>query len=108
EEEERVLVRADAQALAEITEQRAAMVTRLLRLERDRGRALRGVAAALGVDAPLLTASRLIELLPASAPAFAAVRDQVRGLLPRLAERNGRNQFLAERTLTWLTGLFAT
>jgi hypothetical protein len=66
------------------------------------------VAAGLGVDPRSLTASRLIELLPASAPALAAVREEICGLLPKLAERNGRNRFLADRTLAWLGGLFAS
>jgi flagellar biosynthesis/type III secretory pathway chaperone len=108
EEEERVLVKADARALAEVSEQREALVTRLVGLERDRGRALRGLAAGLGVDPRSLTASRLIELLPASEPTLAAVREEICGLLPRLAERNGRNRFLADRTLAWLGGLFAS
>ena len=83
-----------------------AWVTRLVALERDRTKALRVLADSLDLDARTLTVPRLMELLPDSAPALAAIRQEISGLLPKLAERNGRNLFLADRTLSWLGGLF--
>jgi len=106
DQEEQVLLKADARALAPISELREALVTRLVVLERDRGKALRALGAELGLDPRLLTVPRLMELLPASAAALAAVRREISGLLLSLAERNGRNLFLADRTLSWLGGLF--
>jgi flagellar biosynthesis/type III secretory pathway chaperone len=106
DQEEQILLKADARALAPISELREALVTRLVALERDRTKALQALGADLGIDARLLTVPRLMELLPASAPALAAVRREISGLLLDLAERNGRNLFLADRTLSWLGGLF--
>jgi len=107
DEEERVLVRADARALAEITGRRGALLSRLTRLERDRQVALGRLAEALGVDARSLTVSRLIELAPASRDALAPVREELGGLLTRLVARNGRNRVLVERTLGCLRGLYS-
>jgi flagellar biosynthesis/type III secretory pathway chaperone len=106
DQEELVLLKADARALAPISELREALVTRLAALERDRGKALRALGLELGLDPRLLTVPRLMQLLPASASALAAVRREISGLLLDLAERNGRNLFLADRTLSWLGGLF--
>jgi flagellar biosynthesis/type III secretory pathway chaperone len=107
EEEERVLVRADPGALTEISARREALLVRLTKLERDRTAALRRLATRFGVEPGALTVSRLLELAPAHAGALEPVRDTLRDLLGRLLERNGRNRFLAERTLACLRGLFA-
>ena len=106
-EEERVLVNAEAATLTEITSRREALVVRLARLERDRRTALGRVAAALGVDPRELSLSRLLEVYPAHAPVLRSVADDLRAVLGPLLERHRRNRFLAERTLTWLRGLFA-
>lgn len=108
DDEEAVLAKADARGLAEVSARREALAARLAGLERERGRALSSLALSFGVEPRALTISRLIDLLPGYAPALAAARDEIAGILPRLAERNGRNRFVAERTLTWLTGLFAS
>jgi flagellar biosynthesis/type III secretory pathway chaperone len=107
EEEERVLVRADAAALSDIAARRAALASRLAALERDRRAALGRVARSLGVDPAGLTVSRLLELAPAGGRALLAVREELQELLGRLLVRNGRNRFVAERTLAYLRGLFA-
>jgi len=107
EEEERVLVRADPAALTEISARRAALLVRLARLERERSAALGRLATRFGVEPKALTVSRLLELAPAHAHALEPVRDKLRGVLGHLVERNGRNRFLAERTLACLRGLFA-
>jgi flagellar biosynthesis/type III secretory pathway chaperone len=107
EEEERVLFRADAAALAEISARREALLVRLTRLERERRAALRRLATMFGVEPRALTVSRLIELAPGHAHALEPVREKLRDLLRYLLERNGRNRFVAERTLACLRGLFA-
>ena len=107
DQEEQVLLKADARALAPISELREALVTRLVALERDRGKALRGPGRrARPRSAP-----------PHGPPAHGAPArpahprsprsgEEISGLLLDLAERNGRNLFLADRTLSWLGGLF--
>lgn len=106
EEEERALRRADIPGLAELRGQREDMLQRLIELERGRRATLGGLAGRLGVDAGKLTLSRLIELVPRPPARLAAVRDELRLLLTRLLARNGRNRFIAERTLDCLRGLF--
>jgi flagellar biosynthesis/type III secretory pathway chaperone len=106
EEEEQALRRADIQGLAELRGRREDILQRLTELERGRRVAMGRLAARLGVDAGTLTLSRLIELVPRPAAGLAAVRDELRLLLAGLLARNGRNRFLAERTLDCLHGLF--
>jgi flagellar biosynthesis/type III secretory pathway chaperone len=107
EDEERVLVRADAAALAELAAQRAAVLDRLAKLERQRRTAIARVARDLGIAPGALTVSRLVELVPAAAQRLAAVRQELCPVLDRLRARVRRNRFLAERTLECLRGLFA-
>jgi flagellar FlgN protein len=108
EEEERVLVRADAAALADVSARRQALLVRLARLEGDRLTALGHVAAAIGAEPRTLTVSRLIELAPASASSLEAVREELGGLLHHLLAHSSRNRAVAERTLGYLRGLFAS
>jgi hypothetical protein len=108
EEEEQVLVRADAAGLSGLAARRDVAASRLVALERDRRAALGRLGVRLGVDPRSLTISRLVELAPAAAQALSAVRDQLRDVLGRLLARLNRNRFLAERTLDCLRGLFAS
>ncbi len=105
EEETRVLIRADGPALADVSARRERVLSRLGDLERERTAALSDLARRFGVEPRRLTMSRLIELLPGGAPALAAVRDELSGLLSGLADLNRKNRFLADRTLSCLRGL---
>ena len=106
EEEERALRRAHVAGLAELRGRREEMLERLIELEQRRRAVLERLAAGLGVDTRTLTLSRLIELLPRPPAGLSALRDDLRELLTRLLARNGRNRFVAERTLDCLRGLF--
>lgn len=106
EDEERDLRRAHIPGLAELRGRREDMLQRLTDLERGRRAALGRLAGRFGVDAGTLTLSRLIELIPRPPAGLAAVRDELRLLLTPLLARNGRNRFIAERTLECLRGLF--
>jgi hypothetical protein len=107
EEEQRVLVQADAGALAELTDRRQALMGRLTRLEQDRQAALGRLATAFRVDPSTLTVSRLLELVPGAAATLEPVRAELALLLTGLLERHGRNRVVAERTLACLRGLFS-
>src|SRR5262249_52443961 len=68
--------------------------------------AIARLAVAYGVPAESLTVSRLARLAPGYAARLTHVADRLREVLETLRVKNGRNRFLAERTLGWLRGLF--
>jgi flagellar biosynthesis/type III secretory pathway chaperone len=107
EEQERVLLRGDATALAGLTTLEATLVRRLALLE-DQRRVLVGrLARNLGAAPATLTLARLLELLPEPPPGLPALREELGGLLGPLRVLSARNGFLVERSLGYLDRLLS-
>lgn len=105
EEQERVLLRGEATALAGLSTLEEALVRRLALLE-DQRRALVGrLARDLGMAPAALTLSRLLSLLPEPPPRLPALREELGGLLGKLRALNARRGFLVERSLGYLDRL---
>jgi flagellar biosynthesis/type III secretory pathway chaperone len=107
EEQERVLLRADAAALAALVTRQQALVTSLGDLEGSRRATLGRLAGQLGVERERLTFSTLGQRVRAMPERLAAVRDELRQALGALARRNERNGFLLDRSLGYVERLLA-
>jgi flagellar biosynthesis/type III secretory pathway chaperone len=107
EEQERVLLRADAGALVELTGRQQALLATLGELEGSRRAAVGRLARHFGVDRERLTFSALRERAREMPERLAAVRDELREALAALATRSRHNGFLLDRSLGYVERLLA-
>ncbi len=106
EEQQQALVRADTDAVIDVTGRQEPVVQKLLGLEAERRSVLGRLAAALGADARDLTLTRLLGLYPDPPAGLARLGRELRALGEGLRALNARNGFLIDRSLGYLERLF--
>lgn len=107
EDQERALLRADAEALVTLLGQQDVIARRLAELERGRQKLAHRLADALDLGDEPLTVSKLIALFPGLAARLGRLREELQAVLTRLGRLNTRNRFLVERSLGYVERLFS-